>query len=101
MTNDMYGHLIHVSDHGGGGFGVSLTWQGEPGGRVLPYMTVFHESDGFQQSLFSVTLQEVEGPLGGGERPVICNVFDDRLHEVLDLVNQSPAEDGECRSPTD
>lgn len=84
---DMYGHLIHVAEDGAG-FGVSLTWQCIPGGPMLPYMTVFHESDGFQQSLFSVSIERVEGPLGGGERPVICNVFDDRLHEVLDLVNQ-------------
>ncbi len=79
MTNDMYGHLIHVSDHGRGGFGVSLTWQSIDGGPMLPYMTVFHESDGFQQSLFSVTIERVEGPLGGGKRPTICNVFVDRL----------------------
>ncbi len=82
---DMYGHLIHVSDNNGaGGFGVSLAWAttSPRGGRRRPYLTVFHESDGFQQSLFSVTIDSVD------ERPTISDVFEGRLREVLDLVNQ-------------
>ncbi len=77
---DMYGHLIHL---GNSGFGVSLTWfTTSPGNeRKRPYMTVFHESDGFQQSLFSVVVD-------ASERPAVSDVFDDRLREVLDLVNQ-------------
>ena len=85
----MYGNMIHVSEDGIGGFGGSLAWHTTPPDtRKLPYLTIFHDSDGFQQALFSVSIEKVEGPLGGGERPAIFNVFDDRLREVLDLVNQ-------------
>ncbi len=86
-NRDMYGHLIHVSDDGREEFGVSMSWHTvPPSTRKLPTMNVFHESDGFQQSLFSITIID-KGPDWGGERPVIVNVFEDRLREVLDMVN--------------
>ena len=89
MTRDMYGHLIHVADNdGAGGFGVSLTWHGRPDTPMTPVFTVFHESDGYRQALFSIDFEEQEGPLGGGRRPRVVNVFDDRTAEVLALVQE-------------
>ncbi len=92
---DMYGHLIHVSDRGLGGFGVSLSFygtvedvkEGRPCRR--PEFTIFHESDGFRQALFSV-----DADLGAPEedpiwrRPKVVNIFHDRLAEVLELLKE-------------
>jgi hypothetical protein len=52
---------------------------------VIPLFTFFHSSDGFRQSLFSVGGRE-ESPHG----PQVCNVFDDRLREVLLLLKELP-----------
>jgi hypothetical protein len=88
MTRDMYGHLIHVSDNdGGGGFGVSVTWQRQLGGPATPVFSFFHESDGYRQALFSVDFecQCLEGrPL----TPRVVNIFKARTAEVLALVQE-------------
>lgn len=84
MKRDMYGHLIHVNDNDGGAFGVSVTYEGATGsGDVWPMFTFFHKSDDYRQSLFSVSFERVEGPLGGGRRPKVVNIFDERVAEVL------------------
>ena len=76
--NDMYGHeIVPIGDD----FGVSLTFAHHLDGTVTPYFTVFHSSDGFRQSLFTVGSHE-ESP----HRPQVCNIFDDRLLEVLSLL---------------
>ncbi len=64
---DMYGHEIVLI---GNGFGVSTTFNS----TMAPEFALFHESDGFRQSLFSVA---------ASERPHVINVFDDRLRAVL------------------
>ena len=97
----MYGHLIRVSDNdGGGGFGVSVTWRRQLGGSLTPEFTFFHEGDGYRQALFSVGFN-CECLEGDDLRPRVENIFHDRVAEVLELVNQRPAEDAECPSPTD
>lgn len=76
---DMYGHLIHVSDTGRGGFGISMTLHGPPGGNAdpvrIPEFTFFHESDDFKQALFSVDMTN--------GRPQVTNIFYDRVSDVL------------------
>ncbi len=84
MKRDMYGHLIHVSDKGHGGFGVCLSFHGEDG-DLTPYLTVFHDSDGFQQAMFSADVREKEH-WPDGKWPEISNTFEDRTAEVLALV---------------
>ncbi len=85
MTRDMYGHLIHLSeDDGEGEFGVSVNYAGATGsGDMWPEFTFFHKSDDYRQSLFTVSFEHVEGPLGGGRRPRVTNIFDERVAEVL------------------
>ncbi len=68
----MYGHEIVLI---GKGFGLSLAFTHHLNGAVTPSLALFHSSDDFHQSLFSVTW--------GDDRPQISNVFDDRLREVL------------------
>ncbi len=68
---DMYGHeIVPIGD----GFGVSVTFGVHSDGAVDPLFSVFHSSDGFRQSLFSVDVHD---------RPQVYNVFEDRLREVL------------------
>lgn len=74
-TRDMYGHKIVPI---GEDFGVSLAFAHHLDGAVTPLLTVFHASDGFRQSLFSV------GDYDG--RPQVINEFDDRLREVLAIL---------------
>ena len=72
---DMYGHPIYPL--GETGFGVSVTFssEGPDHEAKYPYFTIFHESDGFRQSLFSVHMTEFEN------RQLLCNVFQDRIAE--------------------
>lgn len=73
-THDMYGHRIHLI--GKSGFGVSFTTFQRPGCiQRLPDFTIFHDSDGFRQSLFSVAVYK--------EGQVIHNTFEERVVEVL------------------
>lgn len=70
---DMYGHPIYPL--GETGFGVSITFfsEGPEFPPKYPWFSIFHESDDFQQSLFSAELN-----LNG---PHICNAFEDRIAE--------------------
>lgn len=73
---DMYGYeIVPIGD----GFGVSLAFAHHLDGVVTPSITVFHSSDGFRQSLFTVGFND-DG------RPQVGNVFDDRFGEVLSLL---------------
>jgi len=73
-THDMYGHRIHLI--GKSGFGVSLSTFQRPGDiQRLPDFTIFHDSDGFRQSLFSVAVYK--------EGQAIHDTFEDRVAEVL------------------
>lgn len=75
-VKDMYGHkIVPIGD----GFGVSLAFAHHLNGAVTPCLTVFHSSDGFRQSLFSVGFSNEA-------RPQVGNVFDDRFGEVLRLL---------------
>ncbi len=74
--HDMYGHKITPV---GEGFGVSVSLGILPDGSVEPHLAVFHNSDGFRQSLFAI--------MGSGKYP-IANVFEDRLAEVLLLLKE-------------
>lgn len=70
---DMYGDaIIPIGDSG---YGVSVAFFVRPDDTKHPYFSIFHESDGFRQSLTSVTIDE-----NGGW---ISNVFRDRTAEVL------------------
>jgi hypothetical protein len=73
---DMYGHAIWPL--GETGYGVSVTFCGRPGEPLVPEFTFFHASDGFQQSLFSVTMMQLFDKKG----PLICNVFRERVADV-------------------
>ncbi len=95
MTRDMYGHLIHVSDRGLGGFGVSLSYGGTvedvKAGRPArrPQFTFFHESDGYRQALFTVDAwQDPPETHPVWRRPKVVNIFHDRLIEVLELLSK-------------
>jgi hypothetical protein len=74
--HDMYGHKITPI---GDGFGVSVSLGRYPDGAVLAHLAVFHESDGFRQSLLACM---VDG------KPHIANIFPDRLAEVLLLLKE-------------
>lgn len=74
-THDMYGN--EIVPLGETGYGVS-TWIACKGFPGVPYyfcFAVFHVSDGFRQSLFSVELDKPD-------RPTICNIFGDRIREL-------------------
>lgn len=85
-THDMYGNeIIRLGETG---YGVSTTFSCYPS-REPPYLwpkwTLFHISDGFRQSLFSVSLDEID-------KPTLVNIFHDR---VLELMSTYPH--GFCR----
>lgn len=80
-THDMYGHeIVPISN----GFGVSMHFGIGLNGTVTPHFNIFHSSDGFRQSLFSVG----GGGAKGDDRPQIENVFGDRLRGVLALLKR-------------
>ena len=70
---DMYGNPIYPL--GETGFGVSISFfTTSPDHQTnQPYFTIFHVSDGFQQSLFSAQLDL--------DRPRISNTFERRIAE--------------------
>jgi hypothetical protein len=70
----MYGHPIVPL--GENGYGVSTSFGGGLGGARYPTFTVFHVSDGFRQSLFSVSIDKPE-------RPTLHNVFHDRIGSLM------------------
>lgn len=74
--HDMYGHKITPI---GEGFGVSISLGILTDGSVEPNLWVFHASDGFRQTLFSIM---------GNDKYPIANVFPDRLAEVLSLLKE-------------
>ena len=95
MTRDMYGHLIHVSDRGLGGFGISLSYSGTvedvKAGRPCrrPTFHFYHESDGYRQSLFSVdAYQDPPETDPVWRHPKVTQIFHDRLAEVLELLTK-------------
>lgn len=80
-TRDMYGHEIRPIE---GGFGISLSYfRLAEGERQTLDFTLFHESDGFRQALFSVAGRSLVGEEDG---PQIHNIFHERVAEVLALV---------------
>ncbi len=68
-TNDMYGNEIHRLGDSGYGISVSVDADGRP------YFTVFHEGPRSQQSLCTLEIT--------GQRPTVCDVFDDRIAEIF------------------
>lgn len=78
---DMYGHpIIPIGDSG---YGVSVSFFSRPSigdkqddAQEFPDFTIFHDSDGFQQSLFSMAVYK--------EGQVIHNTFEDRVAEALE-----------------
>lgn len=80
MKRDMYGHMIHMSEKGKGGFGVSVTYSGAEGERS-PEFTFFHDSDDFEQAMFTVRFED--------GCPMVVNTFGDRTAEVLRLVKEA------------
>lgn len=74
--NDMYGHRIYPL--GETGYGVSVAFGSTPSESdcIYPLFTVFHVSDGFRQSLFSVSINKPD-------RPTLTNVFHDRVAELM------------------
>ncbi len=76
-SHDMYGQ--EIVPLGETGYGVSVcfaSYPGRPDPYLWPQFTVFHVSDGFRQSLFSVNLDEVD-------RPSLCNIFQNRVAELM------------------
>ncbi len=80
MVQDMYGHMIHVNEKGKGGFGISVTYSGGRGERS-PEFTFFHDSDDFEQAMFTVRFED--------GWPMVVNTFSDRSAEVLRLVKEA------------
>ena len=70
----MYGH--EIVPLGGVGYGISTSFFNRGNGVLYPCFSVFHHSDGFRQSLFSVM----------GDCPEIVNVFHERMEEVAKLL---------------
>ena len=54
---------------------------------MFPEFTVFHSSDGFQQSLFSVGMLDPSND-GSYSRPTLMNTFPDRFKEVLSILKK-------------
>lgn len=73
-AEDMYGNPITPLAETGYGVSVSIAYVNS-GTRGHAVLTVFHASDGFRQSLFSVA---IDGP----DRPTLQNIFPDRLAEL-------------------
>jgi len=71
---DMYGHTIHRLE--GTEFGVSIAYDGD--GK--PDFTVFHESDNFRQSLFSIGYSKEKYGVGLMWQH---NCFEKRIAEVF------------------
>ncbi len=72
---DMYGNPI--TPLGETGYGVSIAFAGNGNGpAVYPFITVFHISDGFRQSLYSVAMSEAL-------TFYVCNVYGERVTEVI------------------
>lgn len=75
-SHDMYGHQIWPL--GETGFGVSVAYyRTNEDDTLRPDFTFFHVSDGFRQSLFNI-----HGTLDKGGRPMVSNIFHDRVAEV-------------------
>ena len=72
---DMYGQPIYPL--GETGFGIAVWFPGPPHDQQTrhPYFTIFHQSDNYKQSLFSVLMQS--------EGPQIHNPFPDRIVEFF------------------
>lgn len=77
MPTDMYGNEIYLL--GESGFGVSFHVGITQFKERHPYFNVFHISDGYHQSLFSMTLNEMKLPL-------YANIFPERCAEVFDAI---------------
>lgn len=74
-SHDMYGHEIVPLGETGYGVSTCFASKGVPGAPLYAEFTVFHVSDGFRQSLFSVGLDKPD-------RPTLYDVFDDRIREL-------------------
>lgn len=77
-THDMYGNEIYRL--GETGYGVSMTIHAigiDSEQPWLPFFTVFHCSDGFRQSLFSVSLER-------DDRAQLSNLFTDRIRDLIE-----------------
>ena len=86
---DMYGQPIYPL--GETGFGVSIIFYNSPDPPIRsPEFTIFHQSDNYQQSLFSASMN-----LNG---PHISNPFQDRIAEhfknELSLLGASSLREG-------
>lgn len=70
---DMYGNEIYRLGETGYGVSVAIV---DPvnGAPRYPFFTIFHASDGFRQSLLSVSMSDA---------PTLSNIFEGRLAEIL------------------
>lgn len=83
-SHDMYGSEIHRLGETGYGVSVSYWRPGmEPEAPLRPEFTIFHCSDGFRQSLFSVRIEDPERHHWGWAASTI-NVFHERIAELMD-----------------